>query len=145
MEGERISIWVTFKYERLLTICFVYGRIGHDRKRCLTSNNGQTAEYQYVDWIRANGNFKGSQERAKPRRDDINPSNNGGGRAEPQPPLMGIKDLADGSSGGTQKSSRNPGTEKARSWVALGDDDGSGCQAASQPIRCTFPMESSKI
>lgn len=107
-------------------MCFVYGRIGHDGRRCLISNNGQTAEYQYVDWIRANGNFKRSQERAKPRRDDINPSNNGGGRAEPQPPLMGIKDLADGSSGGTQKSSRNPGTEKARSWVALGDDDGSG-------------------
>lgn len=124
LKGERI--WVTFKYERLLTICFVYGRIGHDGRRCLISNNGQTAEYQYVDWIRANGNFKGSQERAKPRRDDINPSNNGGGRAEPQPPLMGIKDLADGSSSGTQKSSRNPGTEKARSWVALGDDYGSG-------------------
>ena len=27
-------MWVTFKYERLLVICFYYGRIGHDARHC---------------------------------------------------------------------------------------------------------------
>ena len=36
--------WVTFKYERLPTICFIYGRIGHDVKHCSKNTNWQEAD-----------------------------------------------------------------------------------------------------
>ena len=32
MEGDKY--WVHFKYERLPTFCFFYGKIGHDMKHC---------------------------------------------------------------------------------------------------------------
>ena len=32
MEGDKY--WVHFKYERLRTFCFFYGKIGHDMKHC---------------------------------------------------------------------------------------------------------------
>ena len=32
MDGDKY--WVHFKYERLPTFCFFYGKIGHDMKHC---------------------------------------------------------------------------------------------------------------
>ena len=38
-EGERL--WLTFKYERLPTVCFIFGKLGHDKKHCPTSGSGK--------------------------------------------------------------------------------------------------------
>ena len=35
-EDERL--WLTFKYERLPTVCFICGKLGHDNKHCPTSD-----------------------------------------------------------------------------------------------------------
>ena len=43
LDGERL--WVTFKYEWLPTICFLYGRIGHDDRHCPTFSDGQKREH----------------------------------------------------------------------------------------------------
>ena len=32
MEGE--TCWVSFKYERLPTLCYLCGKMGHDNKHC---------------------------------------------------------------------------------------------------------------
>ena len=45
MENERV--WVTFKYGRLPTVCYVCGRMGHDDWHCTQATNGKEAEYQY--------------------------------------------------------------------------------------------------
>ena len=47
MEGEKT--WVTFKYERLPTICFACGRIGHDVRHCEVAIESQPKEHQYGD------------------------------------------------------------------------------------------------
>ena len=72
-EGEKV--WVTFKYERLPTVCYRCGRLGHDDKHCDAKEPRQTTEYQYGDWIRANGSFKGGQEKMKVRK-EVHPSSN---------------------------------------------------------------------
>ena len=46
-------LWLTFKYERLPTVCFIYGKLGHDKKHCPTFDVWQTAYHQYGDWLRA--------------------------------------------------------------------------------------------
>ena len=68
MEGDKT--WVTLKYERLPMICFICGRIGHDNRHCNIAMDGHQVEYQYDDWIRANGNYKGSHEKMKTRKDE---------------------------------------------------------------------------
>lgn len=40
-EGERF--WITFKYERLPTFCFICGRMGHDDKHCEVVTNERTS------------------------------------------------------------------------------------------------------
>ena len=44
--------WVTYKYERLPTICFIYGKLGHNLKLCEEIIDWQEAEKQYGDWMR---------------------------------------------------------------------------------------------
>ena len=34
MNMEKEKVWATFKYDRLLTVCYVYGRTGHDDQHC---------------------------------------------------------------------------------------------------------------
>ena len=63
MEGEKT--WVTFRYERLPTICLACGRIGHDVRHCEVSIDSQPKEHQYGDWIRANGSHKELSEKMK--------------------------------------------------------------------------------
>ena len=46
-DGERL--WLTFKYERLLTVCFICGKLEHDNKHCPMSNDWQSACHQYGD------------------------------------------------------------------------------------------------
>ena len=48
--GERL--WITFKYERPPTVCFICGKLGHDNKHCPMSNVWQSACHQYGDWLR---------------------------------------------------------------------------------------------
>ena len=50
-DGERL--WLTFKFERLPTVCFIYGKLGHDNKHCPMSNVWQSACHQYGDQLRA--------------------------------------------------------------------------------------------
>ena len=63
MEGEKL--WVTFKYERLPMICYICGRLGHDERHCVATETRQVTKYQYGDWIRAIGGYKGGQSIAK--------------------------------------------------------------------------------
>ena len=41
--------WLTFKFERLPTVCFIYGKLGHDNKHCPMSNVWQSACHQHGD------------------------------------------------------------------------------------------------
>ena len=45
--------WVTFKYERLPTFCFLFRKLGHDERHC-----SESSVRQYGHWLRANGNPK---------------------------------------------------------------------------------------
>lgn len=63
MDGERC--WVSFKYERLLTFCFICGKIGHDEKHCGTKIERQPLERQYGEWMSAGGSPKGTNEGSK--------------------------------------------------------------------------------
>ena len=56
MEGEKF--WVTFKYERLPTFCFICGKMGHDDRHCHMSIEEHNTSWQYGDWLRENGNPK---------------------------------------------------------------------------------------
>ena len=68
MEGEKL--WVTFKYERLPTVCYICGRLAHDDRHCMVMETGQATGHQYGDWIRAGGGYKGGQNTTKPGRDE---------------------------------------------------------------------------
>ena len=50
--SEDEQLWLTFKYERLPIVCFIYGKLGHDKKHCPTAGDWQTACHQYGDWLR---------------------------------------------------------------------------------------------
>ena len=69
LNGEGEKMWVTFKYERLLTVCYRCGILGHDNRHCEVLGLGQATEYQYCDWIKANGSSKGGPERMKSRQE----------------------------------------------------------------------------
>lgn len=135
LDGERI--WITFKYERLPTICFICGRIGHDNKHCVATSDMQTKEHQYGDWIRANGSYRRSSEKVKTRNGSSNQSNGMGEMTRSHTPLEqtpkeGTRALAVEASEGTQKSSESQGIGKATSSVAQDDVGESGKQATSQ-------------
>ena len=61
---------MTFKYERLPTVCYVCGRMGHDDRHCMQATKGKEAEYQYGEWLKANGSFTRTQYRAKTKNND---------------------------------------------------------------------------
>lgn len=135
LDGERI--WITFKYERLPTICFICGRIGHDNKHCVATSDMQTKEHQYGDWIRANGSYRGSNEKVKTRNDSSNESNGMGEMTRShtpteQTPKEGTRALVVEANEGTQKSGESQGIGKATSWVAQDDVGESGKQATCQ-------------
>ncbi|KAK6163397.1 hypothetical protein DH2020_000261 [Rehmannia glutinosa] len=54
--GE-ISLWVDFKYENLMGLCFYCGYIGHFERACETRKNdllkGRFCEGQFGEWLRA--------------------------------------------------------------------------------------------
>ena len=57
-----MGIDVSFKYERLPTFCFSYGKIGHDEKHCRVVTKKQSMEKKYGEWLRAGSVSKGSNE-----------------------------------------------------------------------------------
>lgn len=74
MEGEKF--WVHFKYERLLTFCFLCGKMGHDNKHCQAFPDRQKAMTQYRNWLKAYGIPKGGN--SKPRNFSNSSHNIGG-------------------------------------------------------------------
>ena len=47
---EEGKFWITFKYERLPTFCFLCGKMGHDDKHCPKFSDWRNAPRQYGDW-----------------------------------------------------------------------------------------------
>ena len=51
--------WVMFKYERLALFCHYCGLLGHDLRHCAqyfgATKNGEEAECQYGEWMKATG------------------------------------------------------------------------------------------
>ena len=74
VNGEKF--WVSFKYERLPTFCYLCGRLGHDDKHCLECIEYLNSPRQYGDWLRAYGNLRTTVERSK------STSSDGGGDRE---------------------------------------------------------------
>ena len=128
MEDERV--WITFKYERLPTVCYVCGRMGHDDRHCTQATNGKETEYQYGEWLKANGSFNGTQYKVKTKKND-SAASSGGSEEIRQPPSMAvIGDTATDSGGGVQNSGGFQESGKAGDWGTRGDDGRSACQAA---------------
>ena len=53
--------WITFRYERLPTFCYLCGLLGHDDKHCKSYSNWQNTPKQYGEWLKANGGFNGGE------------------------------------------------------------------------------------
>ena len=57
LDGART--WVKFKYERLPLFCYYCGFLRHDLKHCAkhfeAQKSGEVVEYQYGEWLKANG------------------------------------------------------------------------------------------
>lgn len=111
MENERV--WVTFKYERLPTVCYVCGRMRHDDWHSSQATKGQEVEHQYGEWLGANGNHRGNQYKVKTRKDDSTVSNGGSEETRSQPPMAVMDDTTTDSGGGAQKSNGCQENEKA--------------------------------
>ena len=62
-DGERF--WVSFRYERLPTFCYVCGKIRHDEKHCSVKQDGQQVDRQYGEWLRAGSTNKGGFEHTR--------------------------------------------------------------------------------
>ena len=68
-DGERL--WLTFKYERLPTVYFICGKLGHDNKHCPISDVWQSAGHQYGDWLRAGWTAKVAAKERNSSKDTI--------------------------------------------------------------------------
>ena len=66
-EDERL--WLMFKYEMLPTVCFICGKLGHDKKHFPTAGNWQTACHQYGDWLRAGWTAKMAAKEKNPSKE----------------------------------------------------------------------------
>ena len=119
MEGEKL--WVTFKYERLPTVCYICGRLGHDDRHCMVTETGQATGHQYGDWIRASGGYKGGQNTTKPGRDERQSSSYGSERTNIPPVTAEKARYEEGDGSKTQEG--NEAAEKQRSWGGVGDYD----------------------
>ena len=64
---ESGRFWVDFRYERLPTLCYRCGILGHDEKHCQGSSLEQLSRRQYGEWLKASGvlKFGGEKERLK--------------------------------------------------------------------------------
>nr|POF21699.1 hypothetical protein CFP56_26361 [Quercus suber] len=69
-DSEGGKHWVTYKYERLPTLCFICGKLGHDIKHCKETTNWQGANKQYGDRMRAGWFSKGGQSTSRPNKGD---------------------------------------------------------------------------
>ena len=71
VSSKEERLWLTFKYERLPTVCFIYGKLGHDKKHCPTVKDWQTACHQYGDWLRAGWNTKTAAKEKNPSKEMV--------------------------------------------------------------------------
>ena len=62
-EGGRF--WVDLRYERLPTLCYRCGILGHDEKHCQGSSLEQLSKRQYGEWLKASGVLKFGNEKEK--------------------------------------------------------------------------------
>ena len=83
-EGEKF--WVSFKYERLPTFCFLCGILRHDERHCSGNPNNFEAHRQYGDWLRANGGLKSGSEKPKVSSSDGYEARKEGGSVDRQTP-----------------------------------------------------------
>ncbi|XP_030974808.1 uncharacterized protein LOC115994718 [Quercus lobata] len=132
---EKKRTWVTFKYERLPSVCYGCGKIGHDERHCATPPNDRTAERQYGDWIRADGIHKASQGREKSNKFDSYPSRKESGRPESPLETNGTNDPTANNSDGDQRSRGNQGLENADSVGELGEAELTRNQVVGQSIK----------
>nr|POF06717.1 uncharacterized protein CFP56_47089 [Quercus suber] len=111
MEGAKL--WVTFKYERLPTVCYICGKLGRDDRHIVATKARQMTEYQYGDWLRAARGYKGGQSVAISRREERQPSSNERGRNNIQPVVAEKVSFEKG--GGNKKSEGDKVAEKQAS------------------------------
>ena len=62
-EGGRY--WVDFRYERLLTFCYICGILGHDEKHCQLIPMEKHSRRQYGEWLKVGGAMKNEGEKEK--------------------------------------------------------------------------------
>lgn len=81
-------------------------------------------EYQYGDWIKANGSYKEGQDKAMPRKEKRQPPSNDSGRTNAQS-VAAEKTMID-SGGGSKRYDVNRAAEKQMCWGDIGDEGWSG-------------------
>nr|POE77039.1 hypothetical protein CFP56_61139 [Quercus suber] len=50
-EGDKV--WIAFKYERLLGMCYNCGKFGLEERDCPLPNSSEHGESQYGEWLSA--------------------------------------------------------------------------------------------